>query len=509
MMTRPRIPLYGQILFWFFLNLTLVAGVLLLVLKVQFRMKPEALLAGRTAARFEAAATFLAADLRESAREEWDEIVSMHETRNAVRIAVYLPDGDTALAGRGEELPPELFEAQRAVIRAGRPTAPGARRGPPRAPARGGMRATAPRPGARAATSGDEAGAPPGLRVARVFYVGKSRRPSVHRAAAMVSLGSRDFRHPPDGMVVASSSSLSNNAVFFDWRPWLWALGGILLVSALVWLPFVHRLTKRLGHLTSAAETMAGGDFAVQVASSRGDELGRLSRAVQSMAGRLDDYVRGQRRFMGDIAHELCSPLARLRMAIGVLESGIPESDRHKLDTLNEEAEELGLLVNELLDFSRASLKPESLPTQEVALADLLAELAGREGGGAELRLIADPALSVTTNRDLLRRGLGNVVRNAVRYAGEAGPIELKATPDGGEILIAVRDRGPGIPPEWLEKIFEPFSRPERARTREGGGAGLGLAIAKTCVGSLGGTISARNRSAGGLAVEIRIPQIP
>jgi signal transduction histidine kinase len=130
-------------------------------------------------------------------------------------------------------------------------------------------------------------------------------------------------------------------------------------------------------------------------------------------------------------------------------------------------------------------------------------EVAQREGQGAVFEIETAPDLRISTNHDLLRRALANVVRNASRYAGEAGPIELRAEVKGEEAIIQVRDNGPGIPEEWIEKVFEPFSRPERARTREG--AGLGLAIARTCVEGLGGRIRARNREEGGLVVELEI----
>ena len=97
------------------------------------------------------------------------------------------------------------------------------------------------------------------------------------------------------------------------------------------------------------------------------------------------------------------------------------------------------------------------------------------------------------------------MLRIALRYAGDGGPIELRAEKKGKSVIIEVRDRGPGIPEDWLERIFEPFTRPEKARTREAGGAGLGLAIAQTCVEGMGGRIRAENRSGGGLTVRLEL----
>jgi len=306
-------------------------------------------------------------------------------------------------------------------------------------------------------------------------------------------------------MLVASSETLGGNRIFYDGRPWLWAIAGGLFVSALIWLPFVGRVSRRLRRLTSAAESISEGDFDVEVASKRTDELGRLSRAVQRMANRLDDYLKGQKRFLGDIAHELCSPLARLRMSVGVLEQKIPSGSRQDLDSLNEEAEELSQLINELLDFSKASIAVDSLPAHDIIIAPLLAQLSERDGMGGKVDIQCPPDLRVTANTDLLRRALGNVLRNALRYAGDGGPIELRAEKKGKSVIIEVRDRGPGIPEDWLERIFEPFTRPEKARTREAGGAGLGLAIAQTCVEGMGGRIRAENRSGGGLTVRLEL----
>lgn len=526
-MKRPHLSLYGQILLWFFLNLALVAVVLILVLQVQFRIDPRSVIGGRTHEQFQAVASILAKELQSAPRSDWHEIMDRYAEAYNTSFAVYRPGGRDLLAGEDLVLPSDLLESfqqafrppprrdrrenERGGPRGGegphrdRERPPGRERPPPPRPAND-SRSLPPDDGRGPETrrDGGPLGGPPFV---QVFYVGRSGEPRRYWAAALVSLGSREFRHPPEGLVVASSATLGGNEIFFDWRPWLWAIAAVLLVSALIWLPFVGRVSHRLRRLTEAAESISEGNFEVEVASPRTDELGRLSRAVQRMAGRLDDYVAGQKRFLGDIAHELCSPLARLRMTLGVLETRLTEDEQKHLQGLNEEAEALSRLVNELLDFSRASIAPGTLEMHEVSIPLLLREVAEREGEGGRIEVDAPNELWVTTNRDVLRRALANIVRNACRYAGSHGPVTLRARYTEGEGLsLEVEDSGPGISEEWIDRVFEPFSRPELARTREAGGAGLGLAIAKTCIEGLGGRVRARNRSEGGLSVELFVP---
>lgn len=535
-MARPHLTLYGQVLLWFFLNLTLVAAVLFFVLKIQFRVDPRELLGSRTREQFRAAASVMSGELRNSPRVEWEQILERYAGSYEVDIALYRPEGQLLWVGEELQLPEQLLlEAGKRPARRIRPGGSGVplRRSEGAGP---GIRQDAPgerleerrfprRPGVEGRGRGTESTDPIGEsefpsdrrqrpqslrgsseeREAEVIYAGKAGKPRKHWVAARVSLGSREFLHPPEGMLVASSETLGGNRIFYDGRPWLWAIAGGLFVSALIWLPFVGRVSRRLRRLTSAAESISEGDFDVEVASKRTDELGRLSRAVQRMANRLDDYLKGQKRFLGDIAHELCSPLARLRMSVGVLEQKIPSGSRQDLDSLNEEAEELSQLINELLDFSKASIAVDSLPAHDIIISRLLAQLSERDGMGNKVDIQCPPDLRVTANTDLLRRALGNVLRNALRYAGDGGPIELRAEKKGKSVIIEVRDRGPGIPEDWLERIFEPFTRPEKARTREAGGAGLGLAIAQTCVEGMGGRIRAENRSGGGLTVRLEL----
>ena len=113
----------------------------------------------------------------------------------------------------------------------------------------------------------------------------------------------------------------------------------------LLWVPFVRGLTRSIGELTGAAERITEGQFDIQVRAKRRDELGRLGHAVNQLAGRLGGFVTGQKRFLGDVAHELCSPLARLQMALGILEERAEERHRPCLEDLRTEAQEMSQLV--------------------------------------------------------------------------------------------------------------------------------------------------------------------
>jgi two-component system sensor histidine kinase CpxA len=254
--------------------------------------------------------------------------------------------------------------------------------------------------------------------------------------------------------------------------------------------------------MTGAAGQMAQGQFGTRVDTDRRDELGRLGESLNHMAGRLGEYVTGQKRFLGDIAHELCSPLARMEMALGVLEQRAAPGQGDYVNDVREEVRHMSSLVNELLSFSKAGLRTKDLELRHVALAELCARVIARDAEGkTDITVNVDVAIHVLADPDLLARAVGNVLRNAVRYAGDAGPITIAATTRGDRVVLAITDSGPGVPPETLHRLFDPFYRPETARTREGGGSGLGLAIVKSCVEACGGSVAVNNAQPHGLEV--------
>ena len=328
--------------------------------------------------------------------------------------------------------------------------------------------------------------------------------PTSYWAGARIPLRSFDGERTQPGILLFRSESLFNRNLFFDWRLWAGVVAAVIAVSVLCWLPFIRGLTHSIAGMDRATEAMACGNFDVQAAHGRRDELGDLGEQINRLGRQLASFVRSQKRFLGDIAHELCAPIARIQFALGILEQKAEESLRPHVAVLHDEVQEMSGLVNELLQFSKAGLQPHGAPLTSVDIASIVRRAALREPSPGEPFAIDVPAgLTAMAHEEYLLRAIANLLRNAVRYAGANGPIAIAARREVDKVAIRVADRGPGLPESEWQEVFAPFYRPEASRTRETGGAGLGLAIVKTCVEACGGTVEARNRAGGGLEVTI------
>jgi len=309
-------------------------------------------------------------------------------------------------------------------------------------------------------------------------------------------------------IVVGRSSSISAGGLIFDAKPWI-ALGlGMFVFSLLFWLPPVSGITRTLGRMMQATRQIAAGRFDVRLNLRRADEIGSLGESIDQMAARLDGLVQGQKRFLGDIAHELCSPLARLQMALGVLEQRASTDQMPYVQSATKKAEQIAALVGELLSFSKASFGASALRLEPVNLLQIAEKAVQAEKTDSfEVQVRIPDDLRVAGDAELLTRAVANVVRNAIQHAGNSGPITLDATEQPGDVTLVVSDSGPGVPESELPKIFDAFYRLDASRTRVTGGTGLGLAIVKTCVESCCGSVSARNRKPHGLDVVIQLPK--
>jgi signal transduction histidine kinase len=215
----------------------------------------------------------------------------------------------------------------------------------------------------------------------------------------------------------------------------------------------------------------------------------------------------GQRRLLHDVSHELRSPLARLQAAIGLAHQQ-PDRLQASLERIERESVRMDRLVGELLTLSRleaATTLPATEPVDLVEMVDQIADDARFEAGTV-VDVDAPEPVTVSGAPDLLWSAVENIVRNAVKH-GAGGPVNVCLHPDGDLVHIEVLDNGPGIAPQHLGDVFEPFFRSNPTRNNVDG-HGLGLAIAKRVVETHGGRISAANRAEGGLRVTITLPRV-
>ena len=497
---RLSIPLSVKILIWFFLNLVILGLVFYVLAQSQLGLGLDSLVMGRAGDRIQVMTDVVSRDLNNSPRSEWNDLLAQFSGLYHVKIVVVRNDG-SQLAGENVSLPPEVTaKLRQGRGPLGRGMNPGSR--DPGPPADGQLDAQDP-----------SAGRGPGGRLPPPAQIGPSpkfmlhtSKPSLYWVGVRARIIDRDHPGPMPTTLLAISDSIRGGGMFFDFVPWVVAGFGCVLVCVLFWLPLMRGITHSISQITSATEHIAEGRFDARVTTTRRDELGRLGLAINQMAARLSGFVTGQKRFLGDIAHELCSPIARIQMALGILEYRADEKQKAYVEDLREEIQEMSSLVNELLSFSRASLGTTPIKLQIVQLLPIAEKAVRREGrDGVEVRVEIDSSLKALADPELLLRSLANLIRNAVRYAGHAGPIVLSAQRDGAHVLICVSDSGPGVPGESVAQLFDPFYRLEPSRNRETGGVGLGLAIVKTCVESCRGTVRCQNGKPSGLEVIITL----
>ena len=292
----------------------------------------------------------------------------------------------------------------------------------------------------------------------------------------------------------------------------------VLLVGGIFCFWLARYVTKPLLGLRATTNQLAGGNLGARVANKltkRRDEIGELGRDFNGMAERLETMVKAQQRLLGDISHELRSPLARLGVALGLARQRSGPEAVGSLDRIERESDNLNEMISQLLTLTRLESGTDGRKRSEVDLKALVREVAEDADFEAHslnrsVQVVASEDCSINGVEDLLRSAVENVIRNAVRFTPEGTAVEVALRKQNGGsdnfAVISVRDRGNGVPEESLEKIFRPFYRTEDARDRQsGGGTGLGLAITERAVRMHGGTVEAKNAAGGGLSVEMKL----
>ena len=495
------LPLSLQILGWFFLNMVVAGCVVAALFHAQSAPILNTLIAGDGGERLEAIGSELGERLGQLPRTRWPELMASVSKRYHASFALVRRDGDP-VAGSIPQPPAAVIAKIREFggprplrphptpdLEAGplsQPHSPAAREGaPPEAP------------------GGFEAEPPPRDLPALSNFRFLLHEGGLYWAGVRLPADPARGRGPTTLLMV--SSSLLSGGLLLDTTP-LWIAAALLLGSALFWVPLVRHITLPLGKMRNAARSMAQGQFDTRVKIQRSDEIGGLANSLNHLGERLEEFVTGQKRFLGDIAHELGSPLARMQFAIEIVAQNATPNMAPLLEDVREEVGQMTELLGEILQFTKAGLHTD-LHLESVGVREVVLQAVAQENiSSPQMEIQVSEDLRVQADRRYLLRAVANVLRNAVRHAGAESPLKVQARESRSSVLLSVSDEGPGVPEAFVHRLGDPFFRTESARTRETGGVGLGLAIVKRCVEACGGTVSIRNLKPHGLCVEMQLP---
>ena len=280
---------------------------------------------------------------------------------------------------------------------------------------------------------------------------------------------------------------------------------GVALLVVLLFLavgagayPVVRRLTRRLEHLKQGVEAFGAGALNQRISVDGGDEVAAVAASFNEAAARVEALVRSNQSLLANASHELRSPLARLKMAVSMLDGATPVQAEQLRAEIHMNVGELDALVEEVLLSSRLDATADGISREPVDLLALCAE------EGSRVQVDPDgPALVVPADERLLRRAVRNLLENARRYGGRDVAVTLVRGNGSAEVWVC--DRGPGVPEGHRERIFEPFFRLPGHAEREGG-VGLGLALVRQIARRHGGSVRCEARAGGGSCFVLVVP---
>jgi two-component system sensor histidine kinase CpxA len=502
MTKRPHFPLLAKVLGWLLLHLLLLAFAFVAFVGWQLRLGLDSLLSGSAGERLRSFGEQARGELIDLPRPKWNAALEALAGEKNVAAAIhdFRNPENSPLA-----MPANVLERVKTALPPP-PPGPPDRRGP-RSPGRGeplDWRRGPPLDSGRPPGDRPERTALSEIPTSRPVFLLRGDHGNGYWAGIQLMLPGPQPQSYRQHLLIIRADRLDGSGMFFDFKPWLWGGLAVLGLSLAFWTPFVLSISRYLRRLTAATDRIAAGDFKISLPPRGNDELGNLGAAVEAMAVRLDHLVSGQKRFLGDAAHELCAPLARMRTGLGILEMKPGEADQSHLASIESDAQELATLVEEILAFSRVGNRPPRC--QLVRIEPLVQEIVAREGGSMTTEIQIATALAAMADPALLGRAFGNLVRNARIHAGPDATLRIDAAEQGCHIILSFTDNGPGVPADELARLFEPFYRPDRSRSRDTGGNGLGLAIVRTAIEVCGGETSAETPPGGGFAVILRLP---
>ena len=281
-------------------------------------------------------------------------------------------------------------------------------------------------------------------------------------------------------------------AALLEWS----AVGLALALGATFFL--VYRLNRPLAELARAAAKLGKGGDPAPVSETGPSEIRAVARAFNEMKEDLQESQRERATFLAGVSHDLRTPLARLRLEVEMLEGKVAADAQRGMV---EDLDDMNAIIDQFIDFMRSEAAE---PLAPVSLAELARSCADRAiRGGATLRCALDDIPPMMLRPLAMQRLVGNLLANASRHAG--GDIELRTSLAPGKAILAVLDRGPGIPPGQAARLKQPFTRKDEARSGSSG-AGLGLAIADRVARLHGGSLDLLPREGGGLEARLTLP---
>ncbi len=291
----------------------------------------------------------------------------------------------------------------------------------------------------------------------------------------------------------------------------LLGLGAAVVVAVVVAVLLAAHISRPLSQLASASRRVADGHYAERVPPAPG-EFGELAASFNEMAATLGATEQRRLDLMGDVAHELRTPIASVRGYVEGLEAGVFEPGPEAWRILDEQTARLAHLVDDLAVLWRAEsrdlrLEPETIdgPTLLADAVERHRPLATERSVNLDLGTVVPAA--VRADRTRIGQVLDNLIGNAIRYAPAGGHIELGLAAARPSVAISIRDDGPGLTPEQAAHVFERFYRADPSRSREAGGSGLGLTITKSLVEAMDGTIAVTSEGPGrGAMFIVRLP---
>jgi two-component system OmpR family sensor kinase/two-component system sensor histidine kinase BaeS len=292
----------------------------------------------------------------------------------------------------------------------------------------------------------------------------------------------------------------------------LWAAVFAAIVALLLGILIAKHLTRPLAMLTNAASRLAGRDLGYRVPVISGDEIGALAISFNNMAETLERNERLRKNLIADTAHELRTPLSILRGNLESLQEGITKASPEIIISLHDEVMRITRLVSELQDISLADAGELRLNRRSVSVDELLEKatlLFSGEAKQKNVNFLVDiqagmPQVHVDTDR--IVQVVLNILNNALFYTQPGGSVKISAALQGDSAVFSIRDTGIGIAPEDIANVFERFYRSEQSRHRTGGGAGLGLAIAKGIVEAHGGRLWVESKVNEGSIFSFSVP---